>query len=81
MSEQAFDLDKRRRSPVSVEVTGQVNQVRLDETVALLAAYRLPVTEEGKARARKVLAEADERMTAERWQTLRAQLGLAQPAA
>jgi hypothetical protein len=42
---------------------------------------RMPVTDEGKARARERLADADRRMTAKRWKALRARLGRSQPAA
>jgi hypothetical protein len=42
---------------------------------------RMPVTDEGKARARERLADADRRMTAKRWKALRARLGRNQSAA
>jgi predicted ATPase len=43
---------------------------------ALLAAAGITVTDEGKARARRRLAEARQRWTLERWARLREQLGL-----
>ncbi len=42
----------------------------------MLAAVGITVTEEGKARARAKLAEADARRTPERQAALRAQVGL-----
>jgi hypothetical protein len=52
-----------------------------EDTTAMLAAVGITVTEEGKARARAALAEADARWTAEKRSALREQLGLpAQPA-
>ncbi len=47
-----------------------------EDTVALLASVGIVVTEEGKARARAKLAEADARWTPERHAALRAQVGL-----
>jgi hypothetical protein len=41
----------------------------------------IPITDEGKARARERLADADRRMTARRWKALRARLGRTQSAA
>jgi hypothetical protein len=43
---------------------------------ALLDAAGITVTEEGKARARRRLAEARARWTPERWARLREQIGL-----
>ena len=45
-------------------------------TAELLAAVGITVTEDGKARARARLAEANARWTPERWAALRTQLGL-----
>ncbi len=47
------------------------------ETVVELVADRIPVTAEGKARARALLADADRRRDPDRRERLRAQLGLA----
>ncbi|HET6950396.1 MAG TPA: hypothetical protein VFI47_08475 [Acidimicrobiales bacterium] len=47
-----------------------------EQTAAMLAAAGITVTEEGKARARAKLAEADARWTPERRAKLRKQLGL-----
>lgn len=47
-----------------------------EDTAASFAAVGIPVTEEGKARARAKLAEADARWTPERWDALRKQLGM-----
>jgi hypothetical protein len=46
-----------------------------DDTVAMLAAVGITVTEEGKARARARLAEADARRTPELRAAWRAQMG------
>jgi hypothetical protein len=45
-------------------------------TEELLAAAGITVTEEGKARARRRLDEHAAAMTPERWNALRAQVGL-----
>jgi len=50
-------------------------------TAELLAAVGITVTEEGKARARSRLDEAEARWTPERWRALRAKLGLPASAA
>ncbi len=42
-----------------------------EQTRALLAEHGIHVTEEGVARARAELREADTRMTPEKWQELR----------
>jgi hypothetical protein len=47
-----------------------------EDTTTMLAAVGITVTEEGKARARAKLAEADARRTPERQAALRAQVGL-----
>jgi hypothetical protein len=47
-----------------------------EDTVEQLAAVGIEVTEEGKARARARLAEADERRTPELRAAWRAQMGL-----
>ncbi|HET8683008.1 MAG TPA: hypothetical protein VFM54_14230 [Micromonosporaceae bacterium] len=52
-----------------------------EETEELLAAVGITVTEDGKARARARLAEADAAWTPERWAALREQLGLSGRAA
>lgn len=52
-----------------------------DDTVAMLAAVGITVTEEGKARARAELAEAAARRTPERLAVWREQLGLPASAA
>jgi len=52
-----------------------------EDTVALLAAVGIAVTDEGKARARERLAQADARRTPERQAALRAQVGLPPAAA
>jgi len=41
----------------------------------------IPLTDEGKARARERLADADRRMTAKRWKALRTRLGRGKSAA
>lgn len=52
---------------------------REDEVVEYVAGF-IPVTAAGKARARRKLNEAAERMTPEKWAALRLQFGLsAQP--
>ena len=51
------------------------------EDTAELFAVGITVTEEGKARARAKLAEADARWTPEQWAVLRAQLGMSGRAA
>jgi hypothetical protein len=52
-----------------------------EDTVEMLAAVGITVTEEGKARARARLAKADARHTPERRAALRAQVGLPPAAA
>jgi hypothetical protein len=47
-----------------------------EDTTTMFAAVGITVTEEGKARARAKLAEADARRTPERQAALRAQVGL-----
>ena len=47
-----------------------------EDTVTLLASVGITVTDEGKARARGKLAEADARHTPERQAALRKQVGL-----
>jgi len=47
-----------------------------ESTVELLAAVGVTATEEGKARARARITEAEARWTDQRWAELRAQLGL-----
>lgn len=54
--------DQERSTPVS--------------TAELLAAAGITVTEEGKARAGQRLAEAEARMTPEKWDANRAQLDM-----
>jgi hypothetical protein len=54
---------------------------RGDETRALLAEQGIEVTDEGVARARQKLREADERMTPEAWARIDEIFGLGQPAA
>jgi hypothetical protein len=52
-----------------------------EETVEMLAAAGITVTEDGKARARQRLAEADERRTPELRDAMRAQVRPAPPEA
>jgi hypothetical protein len=52
-----------------------------EDTVAMLAAAGITVTDEGKARARARLAEADARRTPELREALRTQVGLPPAAA
>jgi hypothetical protein len=47
-----------------------------EDTTAMLAAAGITVTEEGRARARKMLDDADRRRSPERRAALRARLGL-----
>jgi hypothetical protein len=56
-------------------------ELRDENTVAMLAAVGIIVTEEGKARARAELAAATERRTPERRAAWRRQLGLPATAA
>jgi hypothetical protein len=55
---------------------GQSERQSDESTVELLAAVGVTATDEGKARARARLAEAEARWTGERWAELREQLGL-----
>jgi hypothetical protein len=55
---------------------GQPDHGAREDTVALLAAVGIRVTEDGKARARALLAEGDARRTPERQAALRTQVGL-----
>jgi uncharacterized membrane protein len=55
---------------------GQPDRDAREDTVQLLAAVGIEVTEDGKARARARLTEADARRTPERQAALRAQVGL-----
>jgi hypothetical protein len=52
-----------------------------EDTAAMLAEAGITVTEEGKARARAELADADARWTPERRAALRRQIGLPTAAA
>ena len=52
-----------------------------ESTVELLAAVGVTATDEGKARARARIAEAEARWTEEQWAELRDQLGLPDRAA
>ncbi|MEJ3748244.1 hypothetical protein WEI85_33780 [Actinomycetes bacterium KLBMP 9797] len=52
-----------------------------EDTTAMLAAVGITVTDEGKARARAELAEAEARWTPQRRAALREQLGLPPAAA
>jgi hypothetical protein len=54
---------------------------RSEHTHALLAEQGIHVTNEGVARARQKLREADERMTPEAWARIDQIFGLGQPAA
>jgi metal-responsive CopG/Arc/MetJ family transcriptional regulator len=57
---------------VSAFVTEAVrDRMARERTAELLAEQGFVITEEGKARARQKLAEAQARMTPERWQELR----------
>lgn len=55
---------------------GQPDHDARDDTVQQLAAVGIEVTEEGKARARTLLAEADARRTPELHAAWREQAGL-----
>jgi hypothetical protein len=55
---------------------GQAERQSDESTVELLAAVGVTATDEGKARARTRIAEAEARWTGERWAELREQLGL-----
>ncbi len=55
---------------------GQSERRSDDSTTELLAAAGVTATDEGKARARARIAEAEARWTGERWAELREQLGL-----
>ena len=55
---------------------GQSDRHSDESTVELLAAVGVTATDEGKARARSRIAEAEAWWTGERWAELRTQLGL-----
>jgi methylmalonyl-CoA mutase cobalamin-binding subunit len=55
---------------------GQPDHDAAEDVTAMLAAVGIEVTEEGKARARARLAEADAQRTPERRAAWRAQMGL-----
>ena len=55
---------------------GQPERRSDESTAELLAAVGVTATDEGKARARARIAEAEARWTGERWAELREQLGL-----
>lgn len=60
-------------------ILGPMTQPRSDSSAdlsALFDAVGITVTDQGRARARKRLAEASARWTPERWAELRQQLGL-----
>jgi hypothetical protein len=61
-------------------MTGPDRQVS-EGTSELLAAVGVTATPEGKARARKRLAEAERRWTDEQWAALRDQVGVTNQAA
>jgi hypothetical protein len=55
---------------------GQPDHRADESTIELLAAVGVTATDEGKARARARIAEAEARWTDEKWAELREQLGL-----
>jgi hypothetical protein len=67
---------RRTRLGRYCEYMAQSDHEARDGTAQLLAAVGITVTEDGKARARARLAEAEDRWTPERWAALRTQLGL-----
>lgn len=67
------ESDRRYPEGMALQV-GEVNE-QGEQVVELVAGF-IPVTAEGKARARARLDDARARMTPEKWAALREQLGV-----
>lgn len=63
-----LDVEKNASAYVAEAVRDRMAR---EQTAALLAAHGFKVTDEGRARARRRLANARERISPERWQQLR----------